>query len=230
MVKKHICIFANPAYPGKTKTRLGRQIGFNNAASLSKAMLIDLVNEAKQVKDTSVSLWYPPNASYLDFKEITHTVDQFYQQQGCNLGEFMADAFKWCLKQVRYNRVLIIGSDCISHNSTNLNSAFNQLNKSSMIIQPANDGGYVLVGQSVYCSKIFADIDWGSEVVMRQTREIIRENNLECSELETSFDVDTLDDLRVLSSFLEKECSHRFNKTRNWFKKLGSQLIKDKFS
>jgi len=207
----YICIFAKPPIAGCTKSRLAIDIGDDLAAELSAAMLYDISMEASNVGDARVGIFYPPGYSKNDFTLLDEFNFEYVEQCGHDLGERMENAFEFLFDKRDAERVLIIGSDCISHTSEVLNGTLSLLEISDLIIQPADDGGYTLVGQSKNVVKVFDDIPWGSDQVMNVTREIAKNLPIDFCELPESFDIDTADDLaklrKLLSNSTTKRCS-----------------------
>ena len=103
---------------------------------------------------------------------------------------------------------LIIGSDCAAMSGDYLQRAASRLQDSvPMVFGPAEDGGYVLVGQNRAVPQAFADISWGTQHVMQQTRAALRQAAIEFDELETLWDVDTVADERRLRCSLRRRAT-----------------------
>ncbi|MCW8830831.1 MAG: DUF2064 domain-containing protein, partial [Gammaproteobacteria bacterium] len=75
-----------------------------------------------------------------------------------------------------------------------IEQAIKQLDGHDVVIGPAEDGGYVLVGMSRCCGKVFRSVPWGSDVVLEVTRDKIKEYNLISFELEPCWDIDRVED------------------------------------
>ncbi len=94
---------------------------------------------------------------------------------------------------------LIIGSDCPALADTHLRGAAVALrNGSDVVLIPAEDGGYVLVGTYSVQPALFAGINWGTGNVLTETRARIMEHRLALTEQLPLWDVDTENDLRRL--------------------------------
>ena len=115
------------------------------------------------------------------------------QQYGDDLGERMYFAIAEGLDQ--YSAVVLIGSDCPAITSDYLRTALCALNKVDVVLGPAADGGYVLVGMKKAERKIFADVDWGTPRVLQQTRVRLRAIERSCFELPVLNDIDRPEDL-----------------------------------
>jgi rSAM/selenodomain-associated transferase 1 len=119
---------------------------------------------------------------------------ELHQQQGNNLGERMYNALEDALEKAEY--ALLIGSDCPVLDEEYLEDALSRLESGvDVVIGPAEDGGYTLIGMCRAEPLLFSDIRWGESKVMEATRERCREAELTLYELEQRYDIDTYDDL-----------------------------------
>lgn len=197
-----LCIFAKPPIPGKTKKRLAASIGSFAAAELSQIMLNYILKESRASSADQIFLYIPIDCTRSDFVEIDCREVTVQHQIGCDLGEKMANVFKSnCLNN---QKVLLIGSDCISLTAEYINEAFNALNTHDIVIQPATDGGYVLIGQNKCNAKVFEGPKWGQSTVFADTIQIIKELNASYFLLPIAFDIDVKEDMIKLHSVVEK--------------------------
>ncbi len=199
-----ICIYAKPPLPGATKSRLAESIGTETAAFLARAMLIDIIDCVAQTPNVKRQLWHPPNANAADFADLLPSDFACQCQQGEDLGQRMSHTFAQLLEQTTIDRVIIIGSDCITHSASTLQTAIDALADAEIVLQPALDGGYVLVGQRRWHPEMFSDIPWGTEQVMSRTRRRLNNTGSRFCLLEKTFDVDRVADLDRLRIFLAK--------------------------
>ncbi|MCB1767551.1 MAG: DUF2064 domain-containing protein, partial [Candidatus Competibacteraceae bacterium] len=95
---------------------------------------------------------------------------------------------------------VLIGGDCISLNAPELRDALQRLvaGTADVVLGPALDGGYVLVGWRRPCSGMFRGIAWGGSTVMAATRRRLRRTGVVWNELSIGWDVDTPADLKRL--------------------------------
>ncbi len=210
----YICIFSKPPIPGKTKSRLAQKIGDVNAANLAKSMLKDICYTMSQVKESKVQIWHPPEYNARHFNGVINGDFSFYKQHGKDLGERMSNTFKDILGSHTNDKALIIGSDCIAHTVEDIETAFSILNQTDVVIQPSDDGGYVLVGQSCWVPKMFENISWGTDKVISQTLTQTKKYKIKFKEMPKSFDIDNVQDLNKLNKFIKK--NERPNTTQ-WF-------------
>ena len=113
------------------------------------------------------------------------------------------------------SKVVIIGSDCISHCTQSISAALHALDSVEIVLQPARDGGYVLVGQSSDCPGMFENIDWGTSSVLAQTFEQLKRHKYSYSLLPETFDVDVEADLLRVEEFVKTNARPH---TEEWLK------------
>jgi len=109
-----------------------------------------------------------------------------------DLGERMATALDQALDS--HERVVLIGSDCPVLEPADLAEAFEALGSADLVLSPAEDGGYALIGVARSGLPVFSQVDWGSDRVLRQTLAHAASAGLRVRRLRTVWDVDTVDD------------------------------------
>ena len=117
-----------------------------------------------------------------------------YQQQGQHLGTRMDFALRHGL--ARHDKVVLIGADAPSIDQHYLAEAFRALDQSSVVIGPALDGGYVLVGLNAPAPFLFRDMPWGTPDVMGMTLERLFSGGVGFHILAERWDIDTLQDMQ----------------------------------
>jgi len=116
-------------------------------------------------------------------------------QQGADLGERMFHAIREGLK--RYRKVILVGSDCPGIDAGYLGKAMAALDQQPLVLGPANDGGYVLIGATQSWRSIFEGVSWGSSEVFAQTRQRIKGLGEQYFELDMLADIDRPEDLAL---------------------------------
>src|SRR5204862_3926788 len=129
------------------------------------------------------------------------------RQRGDDLGARMRHALASALAIKR--PALLIGTDCPALDTTYLDCAADALTKHDVVIGPAEDGGYVLVGLSCTVD-IFSNIPWSTAEVMAATRARIAAAHATCRELDPLWDVDTPADVARLSSLRTRPMRRAF--------------------
>ncbi len=185
-----IQIFARTPVAGQVKTRLIPALGAAGAAALYLRLLRRTVAAARAAAPGAVELWCTPDCAHpriADFADLPCR-----EQAGADLGARMAHALADGLQRAR--RVVLVGSDCPGLDAAGLRVALAALAGHEVVLGPAEDGGYVLVGLR-RPADIFTGIDWGSERVLAQTRQRLRAQGLRWHELPVLWDLDRPADL-----------------------------------
>ncbi|MDR4506094.1 MAG: TIGR04282 family arsenosugar biosynthesis glycosyltransferase [Candidatus Scalindua sp.] len=196
-------MFAREPVSGKVKTRLSPHISSEKAADLYKAFIVDIVNNLKKLKGQDLTIAYAPVSGDADavFHELVGESIPLFPQKGDTLGERLKNAFQdsFC-KEIK--RIVIIGADSPTLPISYIKQAFHALRDTPVVIGPAYDGGYYLIGLSGFTGEIFDGIEWGSPQVFSQTIERIKELNQQLHLLPPWYDIDTPSDLSFLRSHL----------------------------
>lgn len=120
-------------------------------------------------------------------------------QTGLDLGQRMHHAI--CAELKMANRVVLIGSDCLELDVEYIESAFSKLRSDrDLVLGPANDGGYVLIGMNAPHETLFNNIVWGESDVLRATLRAAQSLGMATHLLPTLIDVDRIQDLQTLAS------------------------------
>jgi rSAM/selenodomain-associated transferase 1 len=193
--------FAKWPVLGNVKTRLAHSIGNEKALNVHMALMGEVLDKIilAQLEGVSadVQLWLndmPANSGAMSeiFKKTHVNNISCLLQKGNNLGNKMANAIISSLQS--YSKVIILGSDCPNISTETLTKASEALNKTDVVLGPAEDGGYVLIGASKFNENIFNNVAWGLGEVFVKTVENMNEFNFSYSILEQSWDVDDLAD------------------------------------
>ncbi|MFN0081097.1 MAG: TIGR04282 family arsenosugar biosynthesis glycosyltransferase [Ferruginibacter sp.] len=183
LLKKALIIFARKPELGKVKTRLAATAGAEAALAVYEKLLVHTRMVAKETGiDTYVFLTEPTD---------DHFWEDFYceLQVGDTLGDRMQQAFHFLFLK-KYNECVMIGSDCPGLSTEIINGAFDDLQKNDVVIGPATDGGYYLLGMKEPSPVLFQNINWSTEKVFSQTIQAIKLQKLSYAEGVTLNDVD----------------------------------------
>lgn len=199
-----LIIFAKAPIPGSVKTRLQPTVSQEDAATLQTYFIQQTLALASTLKEVDVELWCTPNDSHPVFQQCARQYKiTMKQQHGRDLGERMSDALQEGL--ANYQQVVIIGTDCPELTPEYLLKAFLRLKQgATAVIGPAIDGGYVLLGLRRYAPSLFTNITWGSDHVLYETREKLRELGWKWDELNSLRDIDTPVDLLDFPEIIHK--------------------------
>jgi uncharacterized protein len=191
-----IMVFCKAPIPGQVKTRLIPPLTGAEAAQLHCELTEKTLKTATQNRLCEVSVWCSPTIDHPFFTmlEQTYSIARCLQQ-GADLGERMHHAFGQAL--ARFSSAIIIGCDCPSLTSDDLDQALSLLTQGKQcVFAPAEDGGYVLIGLKQSQATLFDNMPWGTNEVLGLTRARLQSLNLDFQELNTQWDLDTVDDLR----------------------------------
>ncbi|MGH8002289.1 MAG: TIGR04282 family arsenosugar biosynthesis glycosyltransferase [Brasilonema sp.] len=201
--KQHLIIFTRYPEPGKTKTRLIPALGTEGAANLQRQMTEHTLSQVKQLQKTSaVSFEVRFAGGNLQLMQDWLGYDLVYQPQGeGDLGLRMTQSF-FNAFQSGAEKVLTIGTDCPDVNDQILAKAFEQLQQCDLVLGPAVDGGYYLIGLQRPIPELFINIDWGTSQVLHQTINIAQTLNLSVADLPPLADIDRPEDLPIWEKIL----------------------------
>ncbi len=182
---------------GKVKTRLAKSIGDKNALEIYKLLL----NHTQKVTvnlTCDKAVYYSIKIRNNDIWD--ENIYQKYKQKGEDLGIKMHNAFEDSFKK-GYEKVIIIGSDLYDLQEHHINKAFKSLDNNDVVIGPAEDGGYYLLGMKQLHNNVFKNKKWGTKTVKENTLEDLKQNSIYI--LEELNDIDVYDDLGKHDQLLE---------------------------
>lgn len=186
-------IFAKQPIPGRVKTRLCPPLSPDLAARLYHCCLQETVHLAG-LGDWRTVLFY--QGQRLFFRQSFPDLP-LEEQTGCDLGQRLIHAFASRFA-AGAQKVVIIGSDSPDLPTALIRQAFEALQDHDMVLAPAGDGGYVLIGLRQPAPGLFKDIPWSTDEVLTTTRKRMLEMQLTCLELPGWYDVDDVASLRQL--------------------------------
>jgi uncharacterized protein len=190
-----IAILAKAPIPGFAKSRLIPAIGAHAAAILQERLTERAVATALAANVGPVTLWCSPDATHTTFlKLVARLRITLRPQPEGDLGSRMLAA-----TAASAGPVLVLGTDCPALTEVHLRSAANAFRDGTdVILIPADDGGYVLVGTRSAQPALFAGIAWGTQAVLAETRARVIAHRLVLTERPPLWDVDTESDLARL--------------------------------
>ena len=149
-----LILFTRFPVPGQTKTRLAPGLGPDGAAELHRTLVEHSLNTAKTaVKEINIEL------------EIHHTGDEepmrqwlgndlvYCEQNSGDLGERMLSSM-----ELVSSPVVLMGTDCPAITAETLLGAFEVLKNQQVVLGPAADGGYYLIGMQLPLGEVFRDM------------------------------------------------------------------------
>ncbi len=201
MSKERLIIFLRNPELGEVKTRLAQTAGDEKALEVYQKLMshtMEVVNDwsgRKVLYFTKAVL--PSDKTSYKYSKKTQTAG--------DLGQKMKGAIETELKS--YDKVCVIGSDCPELSKGILEEAFQALDIMDVVVGPAKDGGYYLIGMKKVVPELFEDIEWGTSNVMNATLNQITRLGLSFHLLEELSDVDTEKDWKKLKHLVEEKVS-----------------------
>ncbi len=193
--KNLLLIFTRNPEIGKCKTRLAKTIGAENALSIYKTLLEHTVKTTSNIP-CEKAVYYSVKIRENDIWD--NEVFKKYLQNGTDLGLRMKNAFKTSFEN-NYHKVLIIGSDLYDLEPKHIQKAFKELDHNDVVIGPAQDGGYYLLGMKELHPNIFENKNWGTATVREETLNDLKTKKV--AQLEMLNDIDVYDDIKEYPAF-----------------------------
>ena len=207
MICERTIFFVKNPIQGNVKTRLAATVGHEKAVEV----YIELLKHTKKVikkllESAPTSVQFRVNVYYGDYVNSNDLwselpVNKYLQSEG-DLGERMKNALK-AEFVAGASQVVIIGSDCLMLRPRHIKNAMDELGTVDVVIGPATDGGYYLLGMKQLHPFLFENKSWSQSTVLEETLTDLTEKKLgdntqlSYSLLETLSDVDTWEDYLV---------------------------------
>jgi len=196
-----IILFTRYPQPGQCKTRLIPALGADGAAGLQRAMTEHILARLKALAvlhPHRLEIHYA-GGSLAQMVSWLGDCHQYRQQAEGDIGCRMRAAIS--SHQGQMQRLLLIGSDCPDISAELLRDAFAALGSHDLVLGPAFDGGYYLIGvhnesSPLVCETLFQEIPWSTDNVFAITKARAEQHQLRCHTLMKLHDIDTPDDLR----------------------------------
>lgn len=190
-MKNALIIFVKNLEKGKVKTRLAKTVGEDKALELYQQFM-------QYTRDVVIDVeadTYVYYSNYIEQIDVwSPLLFQKKIQKGKDLGERMKQAFLEIFNKGA-DKVCIIGSDCLELEKSHLIEAYQKLEKSDLVIGPAMDGGYYLLGMKKLHASLFENLEWSTKSVFDETIKRAKQQGLSYQLLLELSDIDTEEDL-----------------------------------
>lgn len=205
-LKKKLIIFTRYPVPGRTKTRLTPALGATEAADLQRWMSERTIQTAaKLAAQSAIAVEIHYTGTCVDQMRNWLGIHHQYREQGDgNLGDRMSRAIAASCGD-GYQQVIIIGSDCPRLSAPIIAQGFSRLTNHDLVLGPARDGGYYLIGLTRPCPELFTNRSWGSKLLLAETISGARQLALKFYLLKELADVDRPEDLHYFSNYPDPE-------------------------
>lgn len=186
-----LLVFLKVPQPGEVKTRIAASIGYQKAADLYRQWIGDVLKPLQELrgKIRIVGCYSGPAEGLAPWSPL---VDEWLPQSSGDLGQRLQDAFR--ASTASSSKVLAIGTDCLEIDVPLIRQAIEGLSQSDVVLGPAEDGGYYLIGTAKYLPGLFEQIHWSTSDTLRDQIAQCERHGWSYHLLETKPDIDTLED------------------------------------
>lgn len=197
-----IIVMAKAPFPGTVKTRLAGAYDDAEIAALAASFLADTVAAAKLV-GPQVFVAYSPEGGQSIMEPIVGEGVSWIRQQGTDLGERMHAVFAEAFEQ-GFAPLVMVGTDSPTLTPAAYQAALEILQggTADVVLGPADDGGFYLIGVSAPQPALFNGVLWSGPTVLKQTEKNAECMGLRVREITPWYDVDTPEDLARLRADL----------------------------
>jgi uncharacterized protein len=203
---EQIIVFTRCPVPGQVKTRLIPALGAKGAAELHRRLTEHTIRQGgafrQQRPEVGLEIRFTGGSreQLQRWLPAGRPAEQAEGDLGARLSLAFADAFARGLR-----RVVAVGSDCPALSPPILAETFARLHDHDLILGPAADGGYYLIGLRLVAAELFTDIPWGTSAVLAETLKRAAAGFISVSLLEALADVDRPEDLAHLGDYSHPE-------------------------
>ena len=190
MTEEAIIVFLKNPVEGKVKSRLAKSLGSQKALTIYLKLL-------EGIRNTIYRLPYDIHLFYSEKVESDSKwsfVKERWVQKGGNIGERMSHAFN-CIFNRGYSKVVLIGTDIWDLQPAEIRNAMMVLNTCDVVLGPAEDGGYYLIGMKNYIPELFNLSEWSTSGVLKETLVKCQTLHLEAGMARKLRDIDEPEDL-----------------------------------
>ena len=203
------------------KTRLQPHLSAPRLAALRAALLadsLDVVGAAAGSSLVDAVIFFTPDGAA---SEIAAVVDGRFPcvcQSDGDLGQRMRSALEELLGPRGYGAAMLVGVDLPFLDAQHLRQARDTLQaRGGVVLGPADDGGYYLIGMTTVHDGLFEAIEWGTGSVLADTLRAAELLSVEARLIDGTYDIDTIDDLRRLERDLAAAAPTVAPRVRRWF-------------
>ncbi len=196
--RRRLILFARRPVPGGAKTRLIPALGAEGAAALHRRLVLRAMRIARgacQAVPADLEVHFDGGSE----QAMSHWLGdhaRFRPQLAGDLGERMAGAFEESFR-TGSTATVIIGSDCPDLSPDIIIAAFARLTETPVVLGPARDGGYYLIGLSRPMPELFRGILWGTERVLADSLAVLHRRGCKPAFMNPLADIDRPEDLPV---------------------------------
>ena len=194
-IQRRVLLFLRAPELGRVKTRLEKKMDAATVLRLYRCFVRDILETLTIGGYDLLVFFTPPHRGSAVQAWLGETVP-IQAQTGKTLGDKMRNAFSDVFA-TDVDEAVLMGSDLPDFDSRIMDASFESPKKKDLVIGPAEDGGYYLIGfrKHAFNTDLFSGIDWGTASVFSKTMGKIVAAGLNCHVLPSRQDIDTHEDL-----------------------------------
>ena len=217
-----LILFAIIPSVSKTKNKLMPFLSFEETVSLYECFVKDVYEKAK-TSGVDVYVFFSPRNKGDVFKKLLGEEVVLLPQHGEDLGQKMKNAIGAVLR-LGYDKVVLMGTDIPHIHTETIKNAFDNLEHKDLVIHPALDGGYYLIGMKQEHESIWNIKRYGTNTVMYDTLQHMKAENLSISVGQMYYDIDGKDDLKQLWNDIRRGAVCNCPKTMAFLESIRQKL------
>jgi rSAM/selenodomain-associated transferase 1 len=201
-----VAVMAKVPEPGQVKTRLCPPLTALQAAALARCFLLDRLDQLREVPDSETLVAFDPKEREEEMRSLVSPGTRLVPQEGADLGARM-DRLLTGLLAEGHAGAIVIGTDSPTLPTAYLRRACDAIRDAAvdLVIGPAEDGGYYLIGLRAPAAALFVDMAWSTATVTAETLARAGRLGLRPALLPSWFDVDRGEDLARLRAPASRE-------------------------
>ena len=217
-----LILFAIMPASGKSKNKLMPFLSFEESSAIYEYFLKDVYWKAR-ASGADVYVFCTPWEKRDAFQELLGEDAVLLPQYGENLGQKMKNAIGAVLR-MGYGKVVLMGTDIPQIHTETIKNAFDNLESRDIVIHPALDGGYYLIGMKQECESIWNIRRYGTNTVMYDTLQHIKAENLTTSVGQMYYDIDGKEDLKQLWTDIKRGAVCNCPETMTYLENIRQKL------
>jgi uncharacterized protein len=200
----------------KGKSRLASDLSSECLHALKIALLENTLLALQVVSDAFV--FFTPDSAALEIASFVDTARPCVPQGEGDLGARMLSAIRYLLQARNFDAAILVGTDIPWLTADRVRKAADVLEASGgVVLGPADDGGYYLIGMTRAHEALFEGIAWGTATVLKDTLRVAERSGIAANLLQSAYDVDTIDDVERLGRDLSAAPAGAYAPLRRWF-------------
>jgi rSAM/selenodomain-associated transferase 1 len=201
------------------KSRLAPHLSGTRLCALREALLMDAIETIAAVPDAAAVLFFTPAEGEAEIRALSPPAWPCVAQTGGDLGERMREALGYLLRAPGCEAAVLVGTDMPLLAADHIADARETLAiTGGVVLGPADDGGYYLIGMRTMHSELFEGVEWGIASVLTDTLRAADRSGVEARLVRAAYDVDTIEDLRRLERDLQTAPPDLAPHMRAWFR------------